>query len=173
MLMRRLLLTLLLLASMPAFATDWAVGPAPSDDPAMKAATVMNEDGHALYLWSREGDHRYQLFAELHLGRGEKFGQRMPVYRIDGGEPVDTDVIRQQGDALGALWGNVAGDTAFWQAWTSIQQSILPSDSLARWFSGKEIEFTYQAPDGTGKTTRFSLTGAAAAVHGATGLQTP
>jgi hypothetical protein len=170
--MRLLALVLFLLAS-PAFAADWTVGPAPSDDPAMKAATVMNADGHALYLWSREGDHRYQLFAELHLGRGEKFGDRMPIYRIDGGEPVDTDVIRQQGDALGALWGNVAADTAFWQAWTSIQQSILPSDSLARWFTGKEIEFTYQAPDGTSRTTRFSLAGAAAAVHGATGLKTP
>jgi hypothetical protein len=172
--MRRLLLTLLLFVfATPALAADWTVGPAPSDDPAMQAATVVNEDGHALYLWSRAGDHRYQLFAELHLGRGEKFGEKMPTYRIDGGDPVDTDVVRQQGDALGSLWGHVGGDTAFWQAWTSIQQSILPSDSFARWLGGREIEFTYQAPDGTGKTTRFPLSGLAAAVHGATGLQTP
>jgi len=170
--MRLLALVLFLIAS-PAFAADWSVGPAPSDDPTMKAATVMNEDGHALYLWSRAGDHRYQLFAELHLGRGERFGEKMPTYRIDGGEPVDTDVVRQQGDALGALWGNVGTDTAFWQAWTSIQQSILPTDDVARWFSGKQIEFTYQAPDGSHRTTRFSLAGAAGAVHGATGLKTP
>lgn len=169
----RLLALVLFLIATPAFAADWTVGPAPSDDPAMKAATVMNADGHALYLWSRAGDHRYQLFAELHLGRGEKFGERMPTYRIDGGEAVDTDVIRQQGDALGALWGNVGSDTAFWQAWTSIQESILPTDDVARWFSGKEIEFSYQAPDGSSRTTRFSLAGVAVAVQGATGLKTP
>src|SRR4030095_6747525 len=97
-------LAVFLLAS-PALAADWTVGPAPSDDPAMMAATVMNEDGHALFLWGREGDHRYQLFAELHLGRGEAFGEKMPTYRIDGGETVDTEVIRQEGEALGDLWG--------------------------------------------------------------------
>jgi hypothetical protein len=97
----------------------------------------------------------------------------MPIYRIDGGEAVDTEVVRQKGEALGALWGHVAGDTAFWLAWTSIQNSILPSDKLARWFTGKEIEFTYEGPDGTSRTTRFSLAGAAAAVHAGTGLVTP
>jgi hypothetical protein len=170
--MRLLALVLFLLAA-PAFAADWTVGPAPSDDPAMKAATVMNEQGHALFLWSRQIDQRYQLFAELHLGRGAAFGEKMPTYRIDGGEPVDTEVVRQQGDALGALWGHVGGDTAFWLAWTSIQQAILPSDGFARWLGGQEIEFAYQGPDGATRTTSFSLAGAAAAIHGATGLQTP
>ena len=170
--MRLLALVFFLLAS-PALAADWTVGPAPSDDPAMKAATVMNADGDALFLWNREVDRRYQLFVELHLGRGQTFGEKMPTYRIDGGDAVDTDVVRQEGEALGALWGHVGGDTAFWLAWTSIQESILPSDSFAHWLSGKEIEISYQTPDGTGKTTRFSLGGIAAAVHGATGLQTP
>lgn len=170
--MHLLSLVLFLLVS-PACAADWTVGPAPSDDPAMTAATVMNDDGHALFLWSREGDHRYQLFVELHLGRGEAFGEKMPTYRIDGGEAVDTEVVRQEGEALGALWGHVRGDTAFWLAWTSIQNSILPSDGFAQWLTGKEIEFSYEGPDGTSKTTRFSLAGAAGAVHGATGLETP
>ncbi|HUL08891.1 MAG TPA: hypothetical protein VLV76_21355 [Candidatus Acidoferrum sp.] len=171
--MRLLALFLLLVFAAPALAADWTVGPAPSDDPAMKAAVVMNEQGHALFLWSRQVDQRYQLFAELHLGRGEAFGEKMPTYRIDGGEPVDTDVVRQRGDALGALWGHVGGDTAFWLAWTSIQQVILPSDDFAHWLGGREIEFSYQAPDGTAKTTSFSLAGAAAAIRGATGFQTP
>ena len=69
--------------------------------------------------------------------------------------------------------GYVGGDTAFWLAWTSIQNSILPSDKFARWFTGKEIEITYEGPDATSKTTRFSLTGLAAAVHAGTGLETP
>jgi len=167
-----LLLALFFIAS-PVFAAEWTVGPAPSDDPSMRAATVMNEDGHALYLWSREIDNRYQLFAELHLGRGQAFGQRMPTYRIDGGEAIDTDVVRQEGDALGSLWGHVGGDTAFWLAWTSIQKSILPSDKFAQWLTGREIEFTYQGHDGNTLSTRFSLAGAAAAVRSATGFATP
>jgi hypothetical protein len=172
--MRLLALVLIpfLLAS-PALAADWIVGPAPSDDPAMTAATVMNEDGHTLFLWSREADHRYQLFVELHLARGETFGEKMPTYRIDGGEPVDTEVVRQEGEAFGSLWGHVAGDTAFWLAWTSIQNAILPSDRFAQWLQGKEIEVTYEGADGTSRMTRFPLAGAAVALHGATGLETP
>ena len=45
-----------------------------------------------------------------------------------------------QGEALGALWGHVGYGTAFWLAWTSIQNSILPSDRFASWLTGKEIE---------------------------------
>ena len=169
----RSLAFILLFLTWPASAADWTVGPAPSDDPAMMAATVMNADGHALFLWGREGDHRFQLFAELHLGRGEKFDETMPTYRIDGGDVVDTEVVRQQGEELGALWGHVGEDTAFWLAWTSVQNAILPSDAFARWLAGHEIEFSYRAADGTEKVTRFSLAGAAVAVRGATGLQTP
>ena len=172
--MRLLALVLIpfLLAS-PTFAADWVVGPAPSDDPAMAAATVMNDDGHTLFLWGREADHRYQLFVEMHLGRGETFGEKMPTYRIDGGEPVDTEVVRQEGEAFGSLWGHVAGDTAFWLAWTSIQNAILPSDRFAQWLTGKEIEVTYEGADRASRTTRFPLAGVAVAVHGATGLETP
>lgn len=165
-------LVLFLLAS-PISAADWTVGPAPSDDPAMAAATVMNEDGHTLFLWSRRADDRYQLFVEFHLGLGETFGEKMPTYRVDGGDIVDTEIIRQQGEAFGSLWGHVAGDTAFWLAWTSIQNTILPSDRFAQWLAGGEIELTYEDPEGTSKTTRFPLGGVAAAVHGATGLETP
>jgi hypothetical protein len=167
-----LVLVAFLLAS-PALAADWTVGPAPSDDPAMAAATVMNEDGHTLFLWGRKADDRYQLFVEMHLAHGETFGEKMPTYRIDGGELVDTEVVRQEGEAFGSLWGHVAGDTAFWLAWTSIQNAILPSDRFARWLTGKEIEVTYEGADGTSRTTRFSLAGAPAAVHGATGLEMP
>jgi hypothetical protein len=97
----------------------------------------------------------------------------MPSYRIDGGETVETETVRQEGEALGALWGHVGGTVAFWLAWTSIHDSILPSDRLAEWFAGKEIEIAYVAADGTDRITRFSLTGSAAAVRGATGLETP
>ncbi|MGH6929466.1 MAG: hypothetical protein ACREEV_14200, partial [Dongiaceae bacterium] len=165
-----LLLTLLV---SPVFAADWSVGPATSDDPTMTAATVRNEDGHVLFLWGREADGRYQVFAELHLRGGESFGAAMPRYRINGGETVETDTVRQQGEELGALWGHVGRDAAFWMVWTSIQNAILPSDAFAAWLTGKEIEITYTAADGTDKTTRFSLAGAADAVRDATGLEPP
>src|SRR5262245_38901033 len=62
--MRSLVFFVALLAS-SALAADWTVGPAPSDDPSMTAAIVRNEDGHVLFLWGREADSRYQVFAEL------------------------------------------------------------------------------------------------------------
>jgi hypothetical protein len=171
--MRAITFILLLLSWSPALAADWSVGPAPSDDPSMTAATVRNEDGHVLFLWGREADGRHQVFAELHLRRGEAFGTVMPRYRINGGETVETDTVRQQGEDLGALWGHVGREAAFWMVWTSIQKAILPSDTFAAWFTGNEIEITYTAADGTDKSTRFSLTGAGDAVRTATGLETP
>ena len=171
--MRTITFVLILLSWSAALAADWSVAPAPSDDPTMTAATVRNEDGHVLLLWGREADGRYQVFAELHLGRGESFGTAMPRYRINGGETVETDTVRQQGEELGALWGNVSKDAAFWMVWTSIQKAILPSDAFASWLTGKEIEIAYTAGDGTDKTTRFSLGGVADAVRTATGLETP
>jgi hypothetical protein len=160
------------LLAAPAAAADWTVGPAPSDDPSMLAATVGNEDGHVLYLWARHADGRYQVFAELHLGRGEAFAGTPPTYRIDDGKTIDTKDIRDQGEELGALWAHVGKDAAFWLVWTSIQTTILPSDVLHDWFAGKEIQITYQAADGTSKTTTFPLAGSAAAVHDAAGLDT-
>jgi hypothetical protein len=171
--MRTFAYVLMMLLTSPAFAADWSVGPAPSDDPSMTAATVRNKDGHVLFLWGREADGRYQVFAELHLRRGESFGTAMPRYRINGGETVETDTVRQQGEELGALWGHVGREVAFWMVWTSIQKAILPSDTFAAWLTGRQIEITYMAADGTDKTTRFSLTGAADAVSTATGLETP
>jgi hypothetical protein len=159
------------LIAVPARAAEWAVGPAPSDDPELMAATVMNDDGHALFLWGRHGASRYQVFVEMHLGRGASFGTTMPSYRIDGGDAVDTDAIRQEGDAVGALWGHVGQTAAFWLAWTSIQDVVLPGDQLHRWFDGREIEITYKTTDGTAHSTRFTLNGAKAAILQATGLK--
>jgi hypothetical protein len=159
------------LMTAPARAAEWAVGPAPSDDPELMAATVMNDDGHALFLWARHIDSRYQVFAELHLGRGAAFGTTMPSYRIDGGDVVDTDAIRQEGDAVGAVWGHVGQAAAFWLAWTSIQDVVLPGDQLHRWFEGQEIEISYKAADGSAQSTRFTLSGAKAAILQATGLK--
>lgn len=171
--MRIIPLLLFLLLAWPARADDWTVGPAPSDDPAMTAATVLNADGHALFLWSRSFDDRHQLFAELHLARGESFGGVMPSYRIDGGDSVDTDAVRQQGEELGAMWGSARDGVAFWLAWTSIQPAILPTDRLADWLKGRELEIAWRGADGREKTTRFPLAGVADALHRATQLETP
>jgi hypothetical protein len=159
------------LMTAPARAAEWAVGPAPSDDPELMAATVMNDEGHTLFLWARYIDSRYQVFAELHLGRGASFGTTMPSYRIDGGETVDTDAIRQEGDTVNAVWGHVGQTAAFWLLWTSIQNAVLPGDRLHQWFDGREIEISYKIPDGSTHSTRFTLSGAKAAILQATGLK--
>jgi len=166
-------ITILCLLASPAAAAGWTTGPAPSDDPTMQAATVVNDDGHTLYLWARHADARYQVFAELHLGRGEAFAGTPPTYRIDDGKTIDTKDIADQGEELGALWAYVGKDAAFWLVWTSIQDSILPSDVFHAWLAGNQIEITYVAADGTAKTTVFPLAAAAAALHKATGLNTP
>ena len=168
----RFLTFLLMLMAAPAMAAEWTVGAAPSDDPTMQAATITNDDGHALFLWARHADQRYQVFAEFHLGRGEAFGSAMPTYRIDGGEITNTRDIRDKGDELGALWAHASKDAAFWLVWTSIQDTILPSDDLHAWFVGETIEIGYVGPDGTPKTTVFPLSGVAAALQGATGIKT-
>jgi hypothetical protein len=162
---------ILSLMTVSARAAEWTVGPAPSDDPELMAATVTNDDGHLLFLWARHIDSRYQAFAELHLGRGASFGTTMPTYRIDGGDVVDTDAIRQEGDTVGAVWGHVGATAAFWLVWTSIQDAVLPGDQLHRWFDGQEIEISYKADDGATRSTRFTLSGAKAAILQATSLK--
>ncbi len=171
MLVRAPFLLLLMLNSNIASAADWSVGAAPSDDPQMSAATAMNADGHALFLWSKHVGDRYQVFAELHLGGEQRFGEIMPTYRIDGSEVVDTDAIRQEGEALGAVWGHLGSKAAFWLVWTSIQDAVLPSDMLHAWFTGSDLSITYATHDGASRVTTFSLDGAGPAILTATGLR--
>ena len=89
-----------LLAIPPAAAAEtWQLGPAPSNEPGLMAASVTSAEGHTLYVWqltAREDETGVPLiFGELHLGSGLRFGGEMPVYSIDGAAEVDTDMIRE------------------------------------------------------------------------------
>lgn len=165
------LVAALCLAALPALAQEWHVGPAPSDDPAMPAATIRNDDGAALYLWSLHTDDRYQVFAEIHLPAGQSFGDDMPVYRIDDGAEIDTDQIRHEGDDVGAIWGYVGHTAALWLVWTSIQDTVLPSDRLHDWFTGQELAIDYIDAGGVARTASFVLTGSEYAILAATNLK--
>jgi hypothetical protein len=149
----------------------WTVGPAPSDDPGMLAATIDNDAGARLYVWSRRDAERFQVFIELHPGKEHMFGSEMPRYRIDNGEEIDTEQIRQDGERVNALWGYVAPTATSWLIWTSILDEVLPGDRLYDWFTGSEVAISWRAPDGTSQETRFTLAGARAAILEATGVK--
>ena len=160
------------LLARPVAAEDWHVEPAPSDDPGMTAATVRNAEGAVLYLWSRHTAGRYQVFAEFHLAEGQAFGGKMPIYRIDSGKPIDTEMMRREGDDVGTVWGYVGDTAALWLVWTSIQDKVLPSDRLHDWFTGGELIIYYIDSAGAERTARFALSGSEPAILAATDLRT-
>ncbi|WP_119458347.1 hypothetical protein [Rhodospirillaceae bacterium SYSU D60014] len=165
--------TLSILLALPAMASEWTVTQAPADDVALRAAKITNEDGNTLYLWPRHSDDTYQIIAEVHLGDGSGFAGAMPSYRIDGGETIDTDVVRRAGESKGALWGHVGGKVAFWKAWSSDDDVIKPTDPFNAWLAGETLRFTYHAASGGTNTTAFPLHGLDAAVSEATGVRVP
>lgn len=162
---------ILLSAASAAAAEAWTVGPAPSDDPTMRAAMVTNDAGASLYIWSRHDGERFQIFAELHPGPAHKFGRAMPRYRVDAGDEIDTEKIRQDGEALNSLWGYIGPTSAIWLIWTSFQDEILSGDRLHEWFAGREVVISWRTPDGDIDSTRFSLDGAQAAILDASGAR--
>jgi hypothetical protein len=152
-------------------ADGWVVGPAPSDEPDFPAALVTNATGDTLYIWSRRDAERFQIFVELHPGTGHRFGTEMPRYSIDGGEEIDTERIRQDGEQLNALWGYVGPTATSWLVWTSIQDEVLPGDRLYDWFNGSEVVISWRTAEGTFQEARFTLAGARAAILEATGVK--
>lgn len=148
----------------------WRVGPAPSDHADLKAASVRSAEGHVLYLWSLIGERADQVFCEIHLVDGEKFGDAMPVYRIDDRAEVDTADIRDAGDAQSALWAHLGSDVAFWLV-TIVPSGATESDAaLEPWLDGRELVVRYRNADGADQTARFTLAGSADAIRGATGI---
>jgi len=155
-----------------AAAEGWSVGPAPSDSPELKAATVTNADGHTVYLWLLSGEqaHERQLFCEMHLADGTAFAGDMPVYRIDDDAAVDTSEIREAGDARSALWAHVGERVAFWLISTMPDTGAATDAALTPWLTGNELAVTFRAADGSEHTTRFTLAGSAEAIRAATGV---
>lgn len=155
-----------------AIASDaWRLGPAPSDNPELMAASVSNDEGHTIYFWTLVGDTAHQVFCELHLAEGQRFGAAMPVYRIDDRAAVDTGAIREAGEARNALWGHVGESAAFWLISTLPVQDAVVDAALAPWLDGREVVVTYRGADGAEQTTRFTLAGSDAAIRNAIGLQ--
>lgn len=157
----------------PALADDWAVGPAPGGETDAKAALTTNADGQTLFIWAKHLEDRSLIFAELHLGEGDEFAGRMPSYRIDDGELVDTELVRREGEKQGSLWGFVAGRACFWLIWSSNQATVDASDHLAKWMVGKSLHITYLDADGSQKTADFELGGAEGPIEQATGVSLP
>jgi hypothetical protein len=166
-------LALACLLAPPVQAQDWSVVDAPGAGDQTKAAATTNADGHKLFIWAKHLEDRSLVFAEVHLEDGNEFAGRMPVYRIDGDDPVDTELVRREGEKQGSLWGFVAGKACFWLIWSSNRETVDASDHLAKWMNGKLLKVTYLASDGSKKDIEFSLAGSLAAIQQATGVNLP
>lgn len=163
----------LCLAMHPAAAQDWTVVDTPGVGDQSKAAETINADGQKLYIWAKHLQDRSLVFAEVHLEDGSEFGGRMPVYRIDGGDPIDTELVRREGEKQGSLWGFVTNKACFWLIWASNGATVDSTDHLAKWMNGKTLNITFQAADGTRKNIEFSLAGSLSTIQQATGLTAP
>jgi hypothetical protein len=130
----------------------------------------VSEAGDSLLVWSRSTPDGIQVFAELHPAEGVAFAKIMPVYRVDGDEPVDTDVIRFKGEEKNALWGMVREHVTFWLLWQSADPVAKSGDALHRWLEGRELEVSIPPADGSTRIMRFSLAGSSAAIRKATGV---
>jgi hypothetical protein len=149
--------------SAAAQASEWTVGPAPSDYPDLEAAQVTNEDGDLLYVWAKHRDDLFQVFAEVHLAR-DVFSGAMPAYSIDGGTVIDTEEIRREGETRSALTGHTRENISIWLVWASPEDVIRKDQPLHEWLTGKELALKYESLDGDFATVRFPLNGAGAAI---------
>lgn len=151
-------------------ASEWTVGPAPSDFPDLEAAQVSNEAGDLLYVWAKHRDDLFQVFAEVHLAR-DVFSGDMPIYSIDSGEPIDTEEIRREGETRSALTGHTRENISIWLVWASPEDLIRADEPLHDWLTGKELTLRYEAIDGDIETVRFPLAGADRAIPEAAGVR--
>ncbi len=142
----------------------WEVVPAPTDGPPFPAASVFNEDGYRLYLWSRSDERGRQVFAELHPPADVTFAGTMPVWRIDDEPMIDSDDIRLAGESQGLLWGFASERVAIWMIWLG-EGDIPESDPAYDWFHGETIALTIILAGGEERTVAFPLTGARAAIE--------
>ena len=163
----------LCLVLQPAAAQDWSVVSAPGAGDQSKAAETTNADGQKLYIWAKHLQDRSLVFAEVHLEDGGEFAGRMPTYRIDGGEAVDTELVRREGEKQGSLWGFVTNKACFWLIWASNGATVDSTDHLAKWMNGKTLDVTYQTTDGGHKVIEFSLAGSLTTIQQATGVTLP
>jgi hypothetical protein len=157
----------------PAGAQDWKIVDTPGLGDQGKAAETTNTDGQKLYIWAKHLQDRSLVFAEVHLDDASEFAGRMPTYRIDGGDAVDTELVRREGEKQGSLWGFVTGKACFWLIWSSNSQTVEASDHLAKWMNGKVLDINYVSADGSRKVIEFSLVGSLTAIQQATGLTAP
>jgi hypothetical protein len=162
---------LLAVPSTPTLAAEgWTVVAAPSDDEPFDAASITNDAGDNLIVWSRNVGGHLQVFAELHPAQGVTLAKAMPVYRIDDGPSIDTDDIRARGDSQNAMWGLTTDRSSFWLLWESKEPIVKREDSFHPWLVGQMLHLSVMTHDGSMREMSFPLTGSAAAIRKATGV---
>lgn len=142
----------------------WEVVPAPTDGPPFPAASVANDDGYRLYLWSRSDERGRQVFAELHAPADVALAGTMPVWQIDDEPAMDSDEIRLAGESQGLLWGFATERVAIWMIWLG-QGDVPESDPAHDWFHGETLSVTVELAAGEKRTVEFPVTGARTAIE--------
>jgi hypothetical protein len=110
------------------------------------------------------------VFAEIHAPDDARFIGRMPVYRIDGEPPVDTDEIRAAGDEQGLLWGFTVDRVALWMLWLG-DREVPANDPLHDWFDGERLDVSIRMANGVDRTVTFTLAGARGAIERASSVR--
>jgi hypothetical protein len=166
--MRSLVLLLFLLASLPAAAEEWSVGPAPGSTAGARIASIKNADGHLLILHGETVQNTYWLYAEFRPGRNETLARVLPTYQVDD-QHMPENEWQLDHVQWGRTWGGMDATAAWWTLSAYPKADWEAGRVLRDFFAGKQIAIVYQTADGASKTTRFALAGAKAAVMTATG----
>lgn len=151
----------------PLHAVDeaWRVIPAPKGGGTKWLGEVKTHAGHTLILRRKIARAGYEVFAELHLPKGEKFADRMPKVQIDTQSVEDTAVIKLAGDNLNLRWGFIENNVATWRVWQSPRTELTADDALAPWREGTRLRIRYATQDNRSRSADFTLSGSSHAIE--------
>lgn len=143
----------------------WHVVPAPKGSGAKWFAEVKTHAGHKLILRRKIARAGYEVFAELHLPKGEKFADRMPKVQVDTMAVDDTAFIKLAGDNLNMRWGFIENNVATWRVWQSPRTELTADDALAPWREGTRLKIHYSTHDKRKRNAEFTLSGSSQAIE--------
>lgn len=160
-----LALSLFLFGSQLFAAEDqWRVVPAPKGSGTKWFAEIKTQAGHKLILKRKIARAGYEVFAELHLPKGQQFAGSMPKVQIDKDRVEDTSVIKLAGDNLGLRWGFIEDNVAVWRIWQAPRMELTAGDALEAWREGTRLQIQYATKTSRSHRADFSLNGSDQAI---------
>lgn len=156
----------LFLAASHLFAAEeeWRVVPAAKGSGTKWLAEVKTQAGHKLILRRKIARAGYEVFAELHLPKGQQFADSMPKVQIDNDPIDDTAVTKLAGDNLGLRWGFIESNVAVWRVWQAPRMELTAGDALEPWREGTRLQIRYATKTSRNHSAEFSLNGSDRAI---------